>query len=176
MSEAVGRIAGSPTYRLLVSCLNPNAARRRRERLTRPLTGMMDQLASVGVEFDEATIARIFSRLERYYRDTAINDAKAANETPAPANGDDPEEVLARITASAGEPPEKPSNWGWFERFRPVSLHWAVDPIYQKNVPVRPWGLGAIKKAESFFYKLAGSIIRSPEHVPEGGPQHGQAD
>ncbi|KAH8879413.1 hypothetical protein GQ53DRAFT_672154 [Thozetella sp. PMI_491] len=103
------------------------------------LAWMMDQLASVGVEFDEATIHRIFSRLERYYRDTSINN----------------------------------SALGWFARFRPVSRHWAIEPIYEMNVPVRPWGLGALLKAGGLVNSLSGHNLRSPNMYRRTDPKTG---
>lgn len=87
--------------------------------------GMMDQLASVGVEFDEATIMRIFSRLESYYRTTT---------TPGKAE-------VAKPTS--GKP-------------------WAVKQIYDATNPIRPWGQGALLKAGSFLYTLAGFNLRTP--------------
>jgi hypothetical protein len=94
----------------------------------------MDQLASVGVEFDEATITRIFSRLESYYRTTASG-------TPIPAN----------TTTKAPTPPSDTS-----------SKPWAVQQIYESNHPIRPWGQGALLKAGSFLYTLAGFNLRTP--------------
>lgn len=85
---------------------------------------MMDQLASVGVEFDEATIMRIFSRLESYYRTTTPGKAEVAKPT-------------------SGKP-------------------WAVKQIYDTNHPIRPWGQGALLKAGSFLYTLAGFNLRTP--------------
>ncbi|KAH8752519.1 hypothetical protein F5883DRAFT_433100 [Diaporthe sp. PMI_573] len=39
---------------------------------------------------------------------------------------------------------------------------WAVDPILEGNHPLRPWGAGAILRAHSPMYTLAGTITRSP--------------
>ncbi|KAB5517422.1 hypothetical protein GE09DRAFT_1045118 [Coniochaeta sp. 2T2.1] len=81
------------------------------------LAWMMDQLASVGVEFDEATITRIFSRLESYYKTIATSNSRRA---------------------------------------------WAIQQIYETNHPIRPWGMGALLKAGSFLYTLAGYDLRTP--------------
>jgi hypothetical protein len=96
---------------------------------------MMDQLASVGVEFDEATITRIFSRLESYYR--TIASGKVLPGSPDTDIGAD------AIESDKGKP-------------------WAVRQIYETNRPVRPWGQGALLKAGSFLYTLAGYNLRSP--------------
>lgn len=100
------------------------------------LAWMMDQLASVGVEFDEATIARIFSRLETYYRSIDPRSPKQ--------KADDLE--AARVAAA-----EVKSNKAW-----------AVQKIYESNHPIRPWGLGALLKASSLLYTLAGFNLRTP--------------
>jgi hypothetical protein len=40
--------------------------------------------------------------------------------------------------------------------------HWAMEPIYESNVPVRPWSLGAISSVEGFFVKISGFNLRTP--------------
>lgn len=102
------------------------------------LAWMMDQLASVGVEFDEATIARIFSRLESYYRAIDPHAAKQKAEDAAEAR---------RVEAEVKTNGKKA---------------WAVQKIYESNYPIRPYGLGALLKASSFLYTLAGFNLRSP--------------
>lgn len=104
--------------------------------------GMMDQLASVGVEFDEATITRIFSRLQSYYRTQA-----AGKPTSVPVS-------TPTDLESAGPTSTHPKS--------PAGKLWAVRQIYETNHPVRPWGLGALLKAGSLLYALAGSTLRTP--------------
>ncbi len=134
---------------------------------------MMDQLASVGVEFDEATITRVFTRLERYYRDMAADGTMIAHAEETPVDTDDPEEVLAQATAAASKPSAPSSQSSWLACFRPAARHWTIEPIYQKNTPVRPWGLGEIQKAAGLFYTLAGHVTRSPNMYYKTDPQTG---
>ncbi|CAG9972022.1 unnamed protein product [Clonostachys byssicola] len=96
------------------------------------LAWMMDQLASVGVEFDENSIDRYFKQTSLYYQ-----------------------------TLGAREQSDRAK----------AGLKWAVDPIYDTNSPLRPWGLGQICKKVSLLYWFSGQITRSPglyhEHDPE---------
>jgi len=63
------------------------------------LAWMMDQLASIGVAFQEDYIDRIFADNVRYY----YSNPK----------------------------------------------QWAIEPVYEKHKPVRPWGLGEIYESET---------------------------
>jgi hypothetical protein len=102
---------------------------------------MMDQLASVGVEFDEATITRIFSRLENYYKTIATSESDSVSGSTST----DLQAASAKGKAKAD-----------------AKRLWAVQQIYETNHPIRPWGLGALLKAGSFFYNLAGFNLRTP--------------
>lgn len=84
----------------------------------------MDQLASVGVEFDEAAVDVIFQKAVEWYR--------------GPENK-----------------PLRASMWS-------SPLAWAVPELFEPNSPVRPFGLGAIRKATSAIYALAGRAPRTP--------------
>ncbi|KAH6998621.1 hypothetical protein BKA56DRAFT_626946 [Ilyonectria sp. MPI-CAGE-AT-0026] len=86
------------------------------------LAWMMDQMASVGIEFDAPSLERVFQQNKAYYETTSV--------------------------ALNGK--------------KKKGLDWAVSPIYEGNLPIRPWGLGAINKASSLLYKLSGQTIRSP--------------
>lgn len=109
---------------------------------------MMDQLASVGVEFDEATINRLFTRLAQSYRDTIKSKiAQAASEDPE--SDDEPESGSAACC-------------GLFNKIIPNVEQWAIEPIYSNNKPFRPWSLGAILGSQGYFFKLAGFNIRTP--------------
>lgn len=98
----------------------------------------MDQLRSIGVEFDSGSISRVFSQADRYYR--------------------------LEASKGATEPQVKESFWQRHFPFLMKSrvLHWAMDPIFESNFPIRPWALGQILKAKSPLYVLAGKITRSP--------------
>ncbi|KAK4198184.1 hypothetical protein QBC40DRAFT_331910 [Triangularia verruculosa] len=127
------------------------------------LAWMMDQLASTGVEFDEAAIMRLFDELEHSYRDMAEKDPMfphartKSSETPA---------VI--------EPPQEDSSFlpEWLRFHLPTAAeigkkimgekHWAIEPICESNMPLRPWALGAIRGSNKWSYKVAGSNIRSP--------------
>jgi len=104
---------------------------------------MMDQLASVGVEFDEATIMRIFSRLESYYRTSASGYSASPTTT-----------TTTTTTSSTDAPKPPPPNRS--------GKPWAIQQIYETNHPVRPWSQGALLKASSLLYTLAGFNLRSP--------------
>lgn len=86
--------------------------------------GMMDQLASIGVEFDTPSLRRLFQQNVEFYEST-----------------------------NAAQKGKKPK--GKVQK-------WAIDPIYEKNSPLRPWGLNTIKKATSMMYKLSGQDTRTP--------------
>ena len=116
---------------------------------------MMDQLASIGVEFDEATISRIFTRLVRDYHDMA-GKASSVRAPPPPITSDDP-------IASADEPDAGTGAFcGFLKSVLPRADKWAVSPIFESNDPVRPWGLGQLLGAEGFMYKISGSNVRTP--------------
>ncbi|KAI5465661.1 hypothetical protein BGZ63DRAFT_348553 [Mariannaea sp. PMI_226] len=85
------------------------------------LAWMMDQLASIGVEFDTPSLDRIYQQNKQFYE--------------------------AADLALKGKKPKQ---------------QWAINPIFQNNFPLRPWGLAAIKKAASLLYKLSGQITRTP--------------
>ena len=50
-------------------------------------------------------------------------------------------------------------------------LRWAVDPIYSNNIPLRPWGLGSIRKATGFLYKFSGQMGRTPGLYKQTDPK-----
>lgn len=113
------------------------------------LAWMMDQLASIGVEFDEATIDRIFTRTRQFYSELAGVDPNAGRRLL------DIGSFMSKL-------------------FGGRALPWAVGPIYEKNAPVRPWGLGAILQAGGWLYKLAGHDIRTPGMYHKVDPLYGR--
>ncbi|KAK0711137.1 hypothetical protein B0H67DRAFT_493268 [Lasiosphaeris hirsuta] len=130
------------------------------------LAWMMDQLASIGVEFDEATIARIFTHLERYYREIADNKLNPPH-TPPPITSDDP------IASSEEADNDTGAYCGLFDKVLPTMKQWAVDPIYKNNDPVRPWALGAILSSEGFMFKVSGYNLRTPGRYKKVDPDTG---
>ncbi len=140
----------------------------------------MDQLASIGVEFDEATITRIFTRLERTYiemdKDKGKGKAKGKSKernkdgttdkytsktlpTPPPITSDHP-------NASSEEPD---SDFDPFcgalalvKKMLPSVKPWAIEAIYESNLPVRPWGLGALIGSQGTLAKIVGYNLRAP--------------
>lgn len=84
----------------------------------------MDQMASVGVEFDRPSLDRVFKQAVDFYQTQHAKVVSKKKLTDLP--------------------------------------RWAVDPIYANNLPIRPWGLGAIRRATSLLYKLAGQNARTP--------------
>ncbi|KAK0623054.1 hypothetical protein B0T14DRAFT_161700 [Immersiella caudata] len=133
------------------------------------LAWMMDQLASIGVEFDEKTISRIFTRLVRDYRDMA-NASKP--EAPPPITSDDP---------IAGDEPEGESSafCGLLQKVKPNILpkvkQWAISPIFEINDPVRPWSLGAILGSEGMMFKMIGYNLRTPGMYRKVDPETGSS-
>lgn len=128
----------------------------------------MDQLASIGVEFDEATITRIFTRLQSDYYQLASAQEKAKR-PPPPTTSEDP-------IAGDDEPGASSAGCcGAFGKILPSVREWAMSPIYTDNAPVRPWGLGAILGSEGGFYKLAGLSVRTPGMYKKVDPQTGRA-
>lgn len=84
---------------------------------------MIDQMASVGVEFYAPSALRMIDQQIHQY------EAKAV-------------QVAANTRKEARQ--------------------WAVDPIYDSNKPVRPWGMGAIEKSASFVDWITGRTARTP--------------
>jgi len=98
----------------------------------------MDQLASIGVAFQDEFIETVFNQNVDYY----LNPPK----TP--------------VTVSS-----------MFSR-RPTK-QWAIDPIYEKHKPVRPWGLGKIYNSETGMYRITGSGWRTPGFNTRADPDTG---
>ncbi len=87
------------------------------------LAWMMDQLASIGVEFDPASLDRIIDNTFDFYEKEGV-DGERKGIAPAPK--------------------------------------WAVDEIYRRNRPVRPWSLGAIMRTTGVLTWLGGNTLRTP--------------
>jgi hypothetical protein len=97
---------------------------------------MMDQLASIGVEFDSGSLDRLFKQATEYYQTSAAENLKN------------------KVKVSK----------------------WAEDSIYEKNHPLRPWGLGAIHDKINLLYRLSGTVTRTPGLYRQANPKTGIED
>lgn len=131
----------------------------------------MDQMASIGIEFDEGTIPRIFDSLERYYRNRSGQKRTLVRHLPhnVIANESDPEDSAEYSDGNhSGNNPAGRRRCGAAH-----TKHWAIEPIYQNNAPIRPWGLGELLKASGLLYKLTGNITRTPGMYKKVNPWTG---
>lgn len=120
---------------------------------------MMDQLVSMGVEFDSGSLRRALADTERYYRDHPSASALPTKEAPK-AKGKPPK-IIAMATSVV--PDSLKASAAKVSKVTPTTFYkWAVDPILEGNHPLRPWSAGAILRAHSPMYTLAGTITRSP--------------
>ncbi|KAK4190350.1 hypothetical protein QBC35DRAFT_461086 [Podospora australis] len=122
------------------------------------LAWMMDQLASIGVGFDEETIMRIFSETKKHYLELAEQDEKLQAELAATK-----EKTLDEI--AAGNDDEVggccSSILARFSSVLPVKINrWAMQPIYRNNNPIRPWGLGQIQGLQGLGTRSPGTYKR----------------
>lgn len=117
---------------------------------------MMDQLVDVGVEFDAGSLRRMLADTERYYREHPMAAAMPTKDAPA-AKGKAPK----IIEAIKGKVPDGLKDKA--SKVAPTPYYkWAHDEIIENNHPVRPWATGAILRAHSPMYTLAGTITRAP--------------
>lgn len=117
----------------------------------------MDQLASIGVEFDPGALRRILLETERYYSQHPSAAEIPTKEAP-PAKDKKSPRPIAKLKGKFPDGLKEQAT-----KVMPASYYkWAADPILKGNHPVRPWGTGAILRAHSPVYTLAGSIVRSP--------------
>lgn len=117
---------------------------------------MMDQLTSVGVEFDPGSVVRLFQETERYYRQHPLADKIPAKEAKA-ANLDRHVKTKKRTPEILTKMVDAPKDL--IARAQPA-IRWAVDPICTNNHPIRPWSLGAIQKASSPLYSKLHACTR----------------
>lgn len=96
----------------------------------------MDQLASIGIAFQDEYIDKVFIQNVRYY--------------------ENPPRQQAKLSSMISRTPQ-----------------WAVDPIYEKHKPVRPWGLGKIWDSKSSFWHLSGTGWRTPGLNMRANPDTG---
>lgn len=118
---------------------------------------MMDQLTTVGVEFDAGSLRRMLADTERYYRAQPMAAAMPTKEAPRPKGK--PPKAIAKLQEKIPLAGIKQKA----SKMVPTQYYkWATDEVLQSNHPVRPWGTGAILRAHSPMYTLTGSITRSP--------------
>ncbi|TWU73700.1 hypothetical protein ED733_004895 [Metarhizium rileyi] len=96
------------------------------------LAWMMDQMTSIGVEFDTPSLRRVIEQTFDFY-----------------------------------ESPEAQKAYSDRGRLR----RWAVQPIFDKNKPIRPWALGSIQKVGGVLYAISGDTIRTPGMYKQVDPK-----
>lgn len=96
-------------------------------------------MASVGVEFDVQSLDRVIKQSVAFYLE-------------GPEKGSKLGYLLSRQLGR-----QLSRKLGCCKRPR-----WAVESIHDKNQPVRPWGLGAMRKAPSLLFRLSGETTRTP--------------
>ncbi|KAG6189874.1 hypothetical protein E4U36_004229 [Claviceps purpurea] len=110
------------------------------------LAWMMDQFASIGVEFDLPSLKRIVEHTDDFY------------EFADPQSG-----------AEKKKTKKKKKNR------RKRYVQWASDAIYERNRPFRPWSLGAIQKAPGFLFSISGDTTRTPGMYRQVDPKTSQS-
>ncbi|ROW12555.1 hypothetical protein VMCG_00427 [Cytospora schulzeri] len=117
---------------------------------------MMDQLTTVGVEFDLGSIRRMLIDTERYYKNHPMAIAIPTKE--APKQKAKPSKAVTKVKETVPDGVK-----GKAKKVKPrTNFKWAVDPILESNHPIRPWGTGALLQAHSPVYTFSGTIVRSP--------------
>lgn len=117
---------------------------------------MMDQLTTVGVEFDPGSIRRMLIDTEKYYKDHPMAVTIPVKE--APKQKAKPSKVVTKVKGTVPDGVK-----GKAKKVKPhVNFKWAIDPILESNHPIRPWGTGALLQAHSPVYTFSGTIVRSP--------------
>lgn len=115
---------------------------------TLSLAWMMDQMASIGCEFQEKAIDRIFTRDRQFYKMMAGLDKEQMAAAAA-----------AKKTAS-NVAPTSPA--GYALNFITGYLPWAASLEEELVEPSRPWGTEAVLRTETWLYKFAGYAKRTP--------------
>ncbi|KAI1473502.1 hypothetical protein K445DRAFT_299683 [Daldinia sp. EC12] len=113
------------------------------------LAWMMDQLSSVGCEFVDDALERLYDRNVKYYH--SLKPEKTRRE---------------KLTSSSC------GCCGAIRQKEPMP--WAAMPIFDPNKPVRPWSLHSIQAVKSPIYNLAGRVTRSPGMYKKMNPEHGR--
>ncbi|POS80138.1 hypothetical protein DHEL01_v201474 [Diaporthe helianthi] len=124
------------------------------------LAWMMDQLVSIGVEFDGGSLRRAITDTENYYRGHPSAAQMPTKEAPKPKG--QPPKIIAMANSVVPDSLKNSAAKNVSKVTPKTYFKWAIDPILESNHPVRPWGTGAILRAHSPLYTLAGTITRSP--------------
>lgn len=106
---------------------------------------MMDQFASIGVEFDLPSLKRIVEHTDDFY------------EFADPQSGAEKKKTKKK------------------KNRRRRYVQWASDAIYERNRPFRPWSLGAIQKAPGFLFSISGDTTRTPGMYRQVDPKTSQS-
>ncbi|KAI1143808.1 hypothetical protein F5Y05DRAFT_418041 [Hypoxylon sp. FL0543] len=123
------------------------------------LAWMMDQLSSIGCEFVDDALTRLYDRNVQYYQDlTGVKPKKTKREKCAKCC------CLCCCcccyNAIYGKEP----------------LPWAAIPIFEANKPVRPWSLHSIQSVKNPIYDLAGRVTRTPGMYKKINPENGRRE
>ncbi|KAI1393684.1 uncharacterized protein F4822DRAFT_424147 [Hypoxylon trugodes] len=113
------------------------------------LAWMMDQLSSVGCEFVDDAIERLYDRNVQYYH--SLKPPRTKREKCAKCCCG----ACAAIRRKLPQP-------------------WAAMPIFDSNKPIRPWSLHGIQAVKSPIYDIAGSVTRSPGMYKKTNPDTGR--
>ncbi|OTA95825.1 hypothetical protein M434DRAFT_9481 [Hypoxylon sp. CO27-5] len=116
------------------------------------LAWMMDQLSSVGCEFVDDTLRRLYDRNVQYYHNL---DSKKSHRKKC--------DICCCVRCVC-----------CLAIRRKKTLPWAARPIFHGNKPVRPWSLHSIQSVKSPIYDLTGSVTRSPGMYRKMNPETGR--
>jgi hypothetical protein len=115
------------------------------------MAGMMDQLASVQIEFIPEVLDTLLQRNFDYYQSIGKTKRKHCKSSQP-----------SFCCIKCGDAITKPR-------------YWALKPIHTANDPVRPWGLHKIEAVKSCMYKLTGEKERTPGMYKKIDPSTGKA-
>jgi len=111
----------------------------------------MDQLSSVGCEFQPHALERLFHRSVEYY-----HSQKHQN-------------YIERVKDKGGC-----RGCCTSKRRRMKPSRWAERTIYESNHPIRPWALHAIRSSGGPLYDLIGRVTRAPGMYKKINPKDGR--
>ncbi|KAI1267389.1 hypothetical protein F5Y18DRAFT_416040 [Xylariaceae sp. FL1019] len=117
------------------------------------LAWMMDQLSSVGVEFQPHSLNKLFERTISFYK----------HHTHFGILNKCPRCVVCCGSACCRSKSDNKLTM------------WAEKTIYEANQPIRPWALHAIKSSRGCIAELAGSVTRTPGMYHKINSSNGRA-
>ena len=80
--------------------------------------------------------------------------------------------IFAENAAYYENPPKVPTTISSIFSRRPQK-QWAIEPIYEKHKPIRPFGLGEVFESETGYYVITGKTIRTPGLYHRADPDTG---